>query len=123
MVEAPAFVSPFVEENPKKGVGDKTDLKVDVVLDETIAVFRYLTDKGVFERYYKGRLVERLPLGRSVPDDVEQRMWPNWKSNADTGSRRNPRVCLMTRSCQWGLWRSSESSGEDYAASVGILET
>jgi hypothetical protein len=43
-------------------------------LDKTITVFRYLTDKDVFERYYKGHLAKRLLLGRSVSDDAERQM-------------------------------------------------
>lgn len=52
----------------------KTDLEIDIALDKTITVFRYLTDKDVFERYYKGHLAKRLLLGRSVSDDAERQM-------------------------------------------------
>jgi cullin 3 len=44
------------------------------VLDKTITVFRFLTDKDVFERYYKGHLAKRLLHGRSVSDDAERGM-------------------------------------------------
>ena len=44
------------------------------MLDKAITVFRYLTDKDVFERYYKGHLAKRLLLGRSVSDDAERGM-------------------------------------------------
>lgn len=44
------------------------------MLDKTITVFRYLTDKDVFERYYKGHLAKRLLQGRSVSDDAERGM-------------------------------------------------
>lgn len=37
-------------------------------------MFRYLTDKDVFERYYKGHLAKRLLLGRSISDDAERQM-------------------------------------------------
>ena len=43
-------------------------------MDKTITVFRYLTDKDVFERYYKGHLAKRLLLGRSVSHDAERQM-------------------------------------------------
>ena len=43
-------------------------------MDKTITVFRYLTDKDVFERYYKSHLAKRLLLGRSVSDDAERGM-------------------------------------------------
>ena len=44
------------------------------MLDKTITVFRFITDKDVFERYYKGHLAKRLLLGRSVSDDAERGM-------------------------------------------------
>ena len=44
------------------------------MLDKTIVIFRYLTEKDVFERYYKGHLAKRLLLGRSVSDDAERGM-------------------------------------------------
>lgn len=49
-------------------------MEVDVILDKTITVFRYITDKDVFERYYKAHLAKRLLLGRSVSDDAERGM-------------------------------------------------
>lgn len=52
----------------------KTDIEVDAVLDKTITVFRFLTEKDVFERYYKNHLAKRLLLGRSVSDDAERGM-------------------------------------------------
>lgn len=47
---------------------------MDAVLDKTIIVFRYITDKDKFERYYKGHLAKRLLHGRSVSDDAERGM-------------------------------------------------
>lgn len=72
--KSPEFISLFVDENLKKGLKGKSDEEVDGVLDKTITVFRYLTDKDVFERYYKGHLAKRLLLGRSVSDDAERGM-------------------------------------------------
>ncbi len=37
-------------------------------------MFRFLTEKDVFERYYKGHLAKRLLHGRSVSDDAERGM-------------------------------------------------
>lgn len=45
-----------------------------MILDKTMTIFRYLTDKDVFERYYKGHLAKRLLHGRSVSDDAERGM-------------------------------------------------
>lgn len=43
-------------------------------MDKTITIFRFITEKDVFERYYKGHLAKRLLLGRSVSDDAERGM-------------------------------------------------
>ena len=55
-------------------LSQKTDLGADIALDKTITVFRYLTDKDVLECYYKGHIVKRLLLGRSVSNDAERQM-------------------------------------------------
>ena len=47
---------------------------MDVILDKTIVVFRFLTEQDVFERYYKAHLAKRLLFGRSVSDDAERGM-------------------------------------------------
>ncbi len=44
------------------------------MLDKTITVFRYVTEKDVFERYYKGHLAKRLLQSRSVAEDAERAM-------------------------------------------------
>lgn len=72
--KAPEYISLFVDENLKKGLKGKTDMEVDAVLDKTITVFRYITEKDAFERYYKNHLAKRLLLGRSVSDDAERGM-------------------------------------------------
>ncbi|KAJ7170656.1 Cullin-domain-containing protein [Mycena crocata] len=68
------FISLSIDDNLKRGLRGKTDTEVDAVLDKTITVFRYITEKDVFERYYKGHLAKRLLLGRSVSDDAERGM-------------------------------------------------
>jgi cullin 3 len=55
-------------------MGQKSDHEVDIVLEKTITVFRYITEKDLFERYYKGHLAKRLLSGRSVSDDAERGM-------------------------------------------------
>ncbi|TFK40341.1 Cullin [Crucibulum laeve] len=72
--KAPEFISLFIDDHLKRGLKGKTDTEVDMVLDKTITVFRFLTEKDVFERYYKGHLAKRLLLGRSVSDDAERGM-------------------------------------------------
>ncbi|KAJ7650303.1 Cullin-domain-containing protein [Roridomyces roridus] len=64
----------FIDDHLKRGLKGKTDTEVDLVLDKTITVFRFITEKDVFERYYKGHLAKRLLQGRSVSDDAERGM-------------------------------------------------
>lgn len=68
------FVSLFIDENLKKGLKGKTEQEVDIVLEKTVSLFRYISDKDVFERYYKNHLAKRLLNGRSVSDDAERGM-------------------------------------------------
>ncbi|KAJ1555448.1 Cullin-3, partial [Cladochytrium tenue] len=69
---APEFLSLFIDDNLKKGQKAKTEAEVDATLDKTVTVFKYLTDKDVFERYYKQHLAKRLLQGRSVSEDSEK---------------------------------------------------
>ncbi|KAK0193778.1 Cullin [Armillaria mellea] len=68
------FISLFIDDHLRRGLKGKTDTEVDLVLDKTITVFRFLGEKDVFERYYKGHLAKRLLLKRSVSDDAERGM-------------------------------------------------
>ncbi|OCH95394.1 Cullin-domain-containing protein [Obba rivulosa] len=72
--KSPEFISLSIDDNLKRGLKGKSDAEMDTILDKTITVFRYVTDKDVFERYYKGHLAKRLLLGRSVSDDAERGM-------------------------------------------------
>ncbi|KAL5526570.1 hypothetical protein ACEPAF_8294 [Sanghuangporus sanghuang] len=72
--QAAEYISLFIDENLKKGLKGKTDQEIDIVLDKTVTVFRYITDKDVFERYYKLHLAKRLLHNRSVSDDAERGM-------------------------------------------------
>ncbi|KAK7033117.1 CULLIN-2 domain-containing protein [Favolaschia claudopus] len=71
---ASEFISLFIDEHLRRGLKGKTDTEVEAVLDKTITVFRFITEKDVFERYYKSHLAKRLLLGRSVSDDAERGM-------------------------------------------------
>ncbi|KAG6842292.1 hypothetical protein C0991_010580 [Blastosporella zonata] len=72
--KSPEYISLFIDDNLRRGLKGKTDAEVETILDKTITVFRFLTDKDVFERYYKGHLAKRLLHGRSVSDDAERGM-------------------------------------------------
>ncbi|KAK9387269.1 Cullin [Lipomyces mesembrius] len=68
------FLSLFIDDNLKKGLKGKTEDEAEAVLDHAITLFRYITDKDMFETYYKTHLAKRLLGGRSISDDVERMM-------------------------------------------------
>lgn len=67
-------ISLFIDENMKKGLKDKTEAEIDSVLDKAIILLRYITDRDLFERYYKKHLCKRLLMQKSVSIDVEKSM-------------------------------------------------
>ncbi|QRV75134.1 cullin family [Ceratobasidium sp. AG-Ba] len=61
---ASEFISLFIDDHLKKGMKGKTEEEVDTLIDRTISVFRFISDKDVFERYYKAHLAKRLLQSR-----------------------------------------------------------
>ena len=57
---------------------------MDVILDKTITVFRFISDKDIFETHYKKHLSKRLLFNRSVSDDAERGMLAKLKVEGGT---------------------------------------
>ncbi|KAJ3092656.1 hypothetical protein HK102_004647 [Quaeritorhiza haematococci] len=72
--KGPEFLSLFIDENLKKGLKGKSEAEIDSLLDKTITLFRFISEKDVFERYYKQHLAKRLLYGRSMSEDAEKSM-------------------------------------------------
>ncbi|CAH1391853.1 cullin-3 isoform X2 [Halyomorpha halys] len=72
--KSPEYLSLFIDDKLKKGVKGMTEQEIEVVLDKTMVLFRFLQEKDVFERYYKNHLAKRLLLNKSVSDDSEKNM-------------------------------------------------
>lgn len=68
------YVSLFIDDNLKRGIMGKTEAEVDDVLDKATTLLRFITDKDMFERYYKKHLARRLLHGKSQSADVEKQM-------------------------------------------------
>ncbi|WRT70000.1 uncharacterized protein IL334_006993 [Kwoniella shivajii] len=71
---APEYLSLFIDENLKKGTKARSDIEIESALEKTIVLFRFLSDKDKFERYYKNHLARRLLYARSASDDSEKQM-------------------------------------------------
>ncbi|KAI1310223.1 Cullin-3 [Mortierella claussenii] len=72
--KAPEFMSLFIDNKLKKDFKGKSDDEVDSILNKTTTLFRFLSDKDIFERYYKQHLSNRLLHGKSLSDEVERGM-------------------------------------------------
>lgn len=68
------YVSLFLDDNLKRGIKGKTEAEVDDVLDKATTLLRFISDKDLFERYYKKHLARRLLHGKSQSGDVEKQM-------------------------------------------------
>lgn len=51
-----------------------SEQEIEMVLDKSMVLFRFLQEKDVFERYYKQHLARRLLLNKSGSDDSEKNM-------------------------------------------------
>jgi cullin 3 len=60
--------------NPKSGITTMTEDAADKMLTRVVVIFRYLTDKDIFENFYKTHLAKRLLSGKSLSEDMEKSM-------------------------------------------------
>ena len=67
-------IASYVDDLLKGGLRECTEEAADEQLDRVIVLFRYLTDKDVFESFYKQHLSKRLLGGKSVSDELEKSM-------------------------------------------------
>lgn len=72
--KSPEYLSLFIDDKLKKGVKGMSDQDIELVLDKTMVLFRFIQDKDIFERYYKQHLAKRLLLNKSSSDDLEKSM-------------------------------------------------
>merc|ERR1719495_1982913 len=72
--KSPEFLSLFIDDKLRKGSKMYSDSEIEQVLEKCMALFRFLQDKDIFERYYKQHLSRRLLNNKSVSDDLEKSM-------------------------------------------------
>ncbi|BGP30931.1 hypothetical protein JCM10296v2_002693 [Rhodotorula toruloides] len=80
--KSPEYISLFIDDNLRKGLKGKTEAEVDEVLNKSVALFRFLTEKDAFEKYYNQHLSKRLINQRSVSDDAERSMLAKFRVEA-----------------------------------------
>lgn len=78
------YLSLFIDDNLKKSLKGKSDIEVEEVLDKAVVLFRFISDKDLFETYYKAHFAKRLLNGRSLSDDIERSMIAKLKMEIGT---------------------------------------
>jgi cullin 3 len=77
---AASCLAVYVDELLRVGLRGATEVETNEQLQKVIIVFRYLSDKDVFEAFHKQHLAKRLLGGRSVSDEAERAMVSHLKA-------------------------------------------
>lgn len=62
----PEYLSLYIDECLKRGLRGASEDQVELAIERSLELFRLVSEKDVFERYYKQHLARRLLLGKSV---------------------------------------------------------
>ncbi|KAJ8900931.1 hypothetical protein NDN08_000229 [Rhodosorus marinus] len=68
----PEFLSLYIDKLLRQEFKGLSEDEIEQHLDSLIALFRYLQNKDVFQKYYSLHLSKRLLYGRSVSEDAEK---------------------------------------------------
>ncbi|KAE8233501.1 hypothetical protein CF326_g1457 [Tilletia indica] len=68
------MIAKFVDVKLKSGNKTMTDAELEHALNEALILFRYVSDKDMFEEVYKRHFAKRLLLNQSASSDAEQSM-------------------------------------------------
>lgn len=77
---AAQYLSLYLDELIKRGLRDMSEDAIESALDEVVIIFRFLTDKDVFEDFYKHHLSNRLLQYQGLSDDKEKLMLSKLKA-------------------------------------------
>lgn len=69
---SPEYISLFMDGKLRKGSKGGTEEEIEESLEQSIVLFRYISEKDLFEKYYKQHLARRLLNGKSSSDDLER---------------------------------------------------
>lgn len=116
--KSPEYLSLFIDDKLKKGVKGMTEQDIELVLDKTMVLFRYLQEKDVFERYYKQHLAKRLLLNKSVSDDSEKNMISKLKT--ECGCQFTSKLEGMFKDISLSNTTNEEFKGHIISAGVNL---
>lgn len=127
---AASCLAVFVDELLRIGLKGATDDQIKDALQKAIIVFRFLSDKDVFESFYKQHLAKRLLGGRSVSDDAERAMVSLLKAECGyqfttklEGMFNDMRISRDTREEYKKFKRSDKAAKDNVDMDVDVLTT
>uniref|UniRef100_A0A914Q758 Cullin family profile domain-containing protein n=1 Tax=Panagrolaimus davidi TaxID=227884 RepID=A0A914Q758_9BILA len=66
------LLSLYINHHLKKGTTKINENDIFAILEKSVSVFKYLSEKDVFEKYYKNHLAKRLLFDKSISKDTEK---------------------------------------------------
>ncbi|GMT04619.1 hypothetical protein PENTCL1PPCAC_26793, partial [Pristionchus entomophagus] len=116
---SPEFLSLYIDDKLKKGQKCLNDNEMESMLDRSMVLFRFLSEKDAFEKYYKQHVAKRLLLDKSVSDDAEKQMITKLKT--ECGCQFTQRLESMFKDKE--IWSTLQSNFKEYsAAHPGVLQ-
>lgn len=73
-------LSQYLDNFLKRDMKSLREEEIEIKIDQVITIFRYITDKDIFENYYKIHVSKRLLNAKSLSDDVEKLILRKLKS-------------------------------------------
>jgi cullin 3 len=125
------YISLFMDGKLRKGSKAGTEEEVEESLEHAIVLFRYISEKDLFERYYKQHLAKRLLNGKSSSDDLERSLLSKLKVECGyqfTSKLENMFNDIRTSRemmVEFKNWQEDHpsSSGSDVDLSMQVLTT
>lgn len=114
------FLSLFVDDNLKKSLKGKTDEEIEQVLEKAIVLFRFISDKDLFETYFKAHLAKRLLNNKSISIDAERNMIAKVKMEVGTSFTSKLEGMFRDMEISRELMSSFKSSEAAQAAPIEI---
>ncbi|GMT32261.1 hypothetical protein PFISCL1PPCAC_23558, partial [Pristionchus fissidentatus] len=116
---SPEFLSLYIDDKLKKGQKCMNENEMESMLDRSMVLFRFLSEKDAFEKYYKQHVAKRLLLDKSISDDAEKQMITKLKT--ECGCQFTQRLENMFKDKE--IWSTLNTNFKEFCnARPGVLQ-
>jgi cullin 3 len=129
-IRAAQWLAVYADDLQRSGLKGVHEDEMNILLRNVILVFRYISDKDVFENFYKELLAKRLLSGRSVSDEAEKTMVSMLKAECGyqftsklEGMFNDMRISRDTRDAYKAHKRTSQEMNAIIDLDVNVLTT